>query len=55
MCRARVRKGGELGAREMVTIHGDEDGDGVRGLGRDFESMEGVKVLGDQGSEGGFA
>lgn len=66
MCCCWVRERGELRAREVVAVHGDEGGDGVGG-GAAFEAGAAggedgvlggvalVQVVDDEGSEGRFA
>ena len=41
-----VGHGGELGARQVVAVHGD--------VGGDWRGEEGVEAGGDGGGEGGF-
>lgn len=53
--RVWVRHGGELGAREVVAVHGDEGGDGDVGAARVVLGVEVIEALGDEAGERGFA
>ena len=51
----RIREGGELGAREVVAVHGDEGSNGDGSAARFQMGVVGINAIGNGAGESGFA